>query len=147
MASRIKLSFDTNLFDEYLEDIEKLSGGELMNAVEEGLVSAKSEINNSIVQTLSKKSNLPQKGKYSDGTAIEGIDKDFNVKWYGSFAEIDVGFNWYKLGIEGQVLIYGLPHQKPVRGLKALIKGTKAKDIVNEEVQKAIDEAIARRLG
>lgn len=143
----VKLSFDTNLFDEYLEDIEKLSGGELMNAVEEGMISAKSEINNSIVQTLSKKSNLPQKGKYSDGTAIEGIDRKNEVDWYGSTAKIEVGFDWYKLGIEGQILIYGLPHQKPVRGLKALIKGAKAKKILNEEVQKAIDEAIARRLG
>ena len=143
----VKLSFDTNLFDEYLEDIEKLSGGELMNAVEEGMISAKSEINNSIVQTLSKKSNLPQKGKYSDGTAIEGIDRKNEVNWYGSTAKIEVGFDWYKLGIEGQVLIYGLPHQKPVRGLKALIKGAKAKEILNKEVQKAIDEAIARRLG
>lgn len=143
----VKLSFDTNLFEEYLEDIEKLGGGGLMNAVEEGMISAKSEINNSIVQTLSKKSNLPKDGKFSDGTAIEGIDRKNEVDWYGSTAKIEVGFDWYKLGIEGQVLIYGLPHQKPVKGLKALIKGAKAKKIVNEEVQKAIDEAIEKRLG
>ena len=148
----VKLSFDTNLFEECLEDIEKLSSGELMNAVEEGMISAKSEINNSIVQTLSKKSNLPQKGKYSDGTAIEGIDNDYAVEWHGTTAEIEVGFDvdWGEnrnFGIEAYTLIYGTPRQKPVKNLKFLIRGKGGRDILEKEVQKAIDEAIERRLG
>ncbi len=145
MASRITLK--GNPFKDYLGKFENVTEGALMEAVENGLKAAKLSVNEEIEEILSNKANLPKNGKYSDGTAIDGIDQDFEVKWDGSIGRISVGFDWYELGIEGQVLIYGIPGQEPVKGLKNAIMGSKAQKIVDSEVIRMIEEAIEKGLG
>ncbi|MGN0613211.1 MAG: hypothetical protein ACI4JB_04855 [Porcipelethomonas sp.] len=142
----VKLTFDAGkFFDSRLEKLKKLEElGVVKKAVESGMKSAKSTVNNSMKVVLSNKGNMPAKGKYSTGEAVRGIDKDFKVRWRGTTAEILIGLSWEKLGVKGQVLIYGIPTQKPVKGLKQAIYGAKARRYVDMELEEVIDKVIRR---
>lgn len=142
----VKLTFDAGeFFDSYLEKIEELGGQKLMReAVESGLRAGKSAVNNEMKAVLTNKSNMPAGGKYSTGETQRSIDTDFKVEWNGMVAGIGVGLSWEKLGVKGQVLIFGIPTQRPVKGLKQAIYGIRARRHVEKEVQKAIDKLIER---
>ena len=139
------IKFDTRFFDDFIEKFEELGSEKpLKEAVGKGLVSAKEEINENIVKALAKP-NLPAKGKYSYGWAKKGINKSKKVSWSGSVGTLKVGFDGKTQNIEpvkAQVLIYGKPSQKPVKGLKDAIFGDKNMRLVELHCVKAVQETL-----
>lgn len=141
-----KLTFDTTIFDNYIEKLEELGNSDLIKqAVDSGLKSAKAKVNEDIKKALVKP-NMPRKGIYSTGKSKRAIDKDFKVKWNGTIAELPVGLSWDKLGKLASVLINGTPKQAPIMGLKEAIYGAKARRHVKKEVRQAIEKIIERTL-
>lgn len=143
---RCKLTLESNIFEDYAEKFEEM--GELLAfkpAVEAGMKAAKAKVNEDIKKALTKP-NMPKKGKYSAGRSKKAIDRKFDVKWSGSEAEILVGFSWddRNIGWGTQVMIYGVPRQEPIKGLKEAIYGAKAKRHVKKEVNAALEKVMER---
>lgn len=144
--ARKKIGLQFNGWTETMAKLDKLGGTEAMKkATESALKSSKAYVNPLINKSMAT-SNLPAKGKYSTGSAKESIDEDMRVEWNGLTAEIKVGFDFKKSGMESIYLMYGTPRMAPVNGLKDAIYGRKTQKAISEIQSEAVNKVIKRTM-
>lgn len=90
------------------------------------------------------KGNYPAKGRYSKGQLAKSIDKDYNVKWQGFTAEINVGYDFKKSGMESIMLMYGTPRMKKAQKLYNDIYGSRIRKEIAEIQQEALNKILER---
>ena len=140
--NEIKLT--TTPFQEYIEKLDKL-GANLQEILTDALEQAAETIQYDTEDAVTK-SGLPAKGKYSKGDTEKSIIRDAKVKWSGSIAEIDVGFNYNKPGAGG-FLISGTPKMKPVTQLNRMYRGKKYMKQIQQDMIDIFQDEIEQRMG
>lgn len=144
---RNRIGIQFNGFQELAERIDELAGLDgLKRAVEAGLKSSKEYVNGEISAAL-QKSKLPAQGKYSEGNTLNSLNKDFNVKWDGLQASVDVGLDFDKSGMTSIFLMYGTPRMKPDQDLYDAIYGNKTKNKIKRLQESAMNEVLSRVMG
>lgn len=144
MASH-KFSIDFEEINNMLDDLKKVDGN-VEEATEEALSKSHEYITPLIEKKLDK-ANLPAQGKYSTKDrkhSIKQIIKEPNIQWTGKTCTVDVGFSLDN-SIVPIFLIYG-GKGGAVKGLKALLEGSKTKENVAEIQQEVIYEAILKAM-
>lgn len=144
MAKKNTLSIDTRGFEELITKLDEL-GGDIKEVVEDALNQAAETIEWDTRYAM-KAGNLPAKGKYSDGDTELSILKDSTVKWEGTTATINVGFDYGKDGAGG-LLITGTPKMKPNRELNKIYKGKKYMKELQADMIEIVQDAIDEKLG
>ncbi len=141
---RNKIGLKVSGFDEYMDKLDKLGGTDAMRrGVESALKASKQYVNPLIEQSMAK-ANLPAKGKYSNDTTKNSIDKDMSIEWEGMTAGIKVGFDFKKSGMTSIMLMYGTPKMSPVNGLYETIYGNKTTRAIAKVQGEALDKVIDR---
>lgn len=143
-VARNRISIQGDLFQGYMERLDKLGGSDAMKkGVNRALKKSKEYVNPKIENAM-RKGNLPAGGKYSTGDTKKSIDKENSVNWIGGLGEIKVGFKFKESGLKSIFLMYGTPRMKPVAGLKNAIYGKKIQkeiaELQEEELFKVIKE-------
>lgn len=142
--ARNKIGLQVKGFEEYMEKLDNLGGGEAMKrGTEAALKASKNHINPQIDAKMSK-NNLPAHGKYSTGDTRKSLSSDMTVIWSGAVGEIDIGFDFSKSGLKSIFLMYGTPRMKPVSGLKSAIYGSKSKREIAEIQEAELNKVIKR---
>lgn len=90
------------------------------------------------------KGNFPAKGRYSTGQLAKSIDKDYDVKWQGFTAEVNVGYDFKKSGMESIMLMYGTPRMKKAQKLYNDIYGNGIRKEIAEVQQEALNKILER---
>lgn len=137
--NRIGLEID---LESMINSLEKV-GANVKDAIEEVEKSSKKVVTDALVRDTVK-ANFPAKGKYSTGQIAKSIDKDYNVKWQGYTAEIKVGYDFKKSGIESIVLMYGTPRMKKAQKLYNDIYGSKVRKEIAEIQQETLNTILER---
>lgn len=145
MARRNKIGLRVKGFNEYMAKLDEIGGNAAMKrGVESALKASKQYINPQINKAMAK-SNLPAKGRYSQGEKTrKSIDTDISVEWDGFLARIKIGFDFEKSGTTSVMLMYGTPKMPPVRGLKSSIYGAKTKREVANLQTEALTKTVKR---
>lgn len=112
MAKRNQLSLDFQIFERYVEEIDKL-GGSLRTVVGDAMQQAAETVAADTWDAI-QKPNLPAKGMYSHGATSESVirENEVKVEWSGTIAEVGIGFDKSKPGAGG-FLISGTPRMAP----------------------------------
>lgn len=138
--NKIGIQFDG--LERMIKNLES-ANVDVRKAIDEALVETKKHINAKLERDTIN-SNFPARGKYSAGTLKKSIDKEYKVEWAGMIAEIKVGYDFNKSGLESIFMLYGTPRHKPAKKLKNDIYGSKTKKELAEVQQKALTNAIER---
>lgn len=104
------LSVDFYGFDEVVERLNKLEA-DVQKIAEEALTAAHAYVTPTIEEAVQDQ-YLPAKGKFSTGKTRRGIIKKAKVKWSGSKATCDVGFNSKEAGRAWVFLLRGNPSKE-----------------------------------
>lgn len=142
MATKLIVNFGG--FAEMVEKLDRLQG-DIEKTTEQAL-KASHKIVTEKVEKAVQKSNLPAKGKYSTGKTADSIVKEADVKWDGTTASVDVGFDFKKGGMTSIYLMYGTPRMKPAKGLKAAIYGAAVKKEIKEKQKEIFSKAIKEKM-
>lgn len=137
--NRIGLEID---LESMINSLEK-AGSNVKSAVDEVEKASKKVVTDALVRDTVK-ANFPAKGKYSTGNLAKSIDKDYSVRWQGYTAEIKVGYDFSKSGIESIVLMYGTPRMKKAQKLYNDIYGTKVRKEIADVQQEALNKILER---
>ena len=137
--NRIGLEID---LESMITSLEK-AGADVKSAVDEVEKASKKVVTDALVRDTVK-ANFPAKGKYSTGNLAKSIDKDYSVKWQGYTAEIKVGYDFSKSGMESIMLMYGTPRMKKAQKLYNDIYGTKVRKEIAEVQQEALNKILER---
>lgn len=142
MATKLTVNFGG--FADMIDKLDRLQGD--IGKTTEQALKASHKIVTEKVEKAVQKSNLPAKGKYSTGKTADSIVKDDNVKWDGTTASVDVGFDFKKGGMTSIYLMYGTPRMKPAKGLKAAIYGSAVKKEIKEKQKEIFAKAIKEKM-
>lgn len=145
MAKRATLRLDMSGFSELLTQLDEL-GGEIEKVVEDALMQAGETIGDDTYDVVSKKANLPAKGKHSFDKTQKAVIRHPKVEWQGTVASIGVGFDYSKNGAGG-LLISGTPKMKPVAGLQDIYKRKKYMRFIQSGMSDIVYDAINEKLG
>lgn len=144
MAKRNTLKLTTSGFEELITKLDKL-GGDIMGVVEDALTQAGETIGEDTVEAVDK-AYLPAKGKYSKGDTEKSIIRNPKVRWQGTTASVEVGFDYSKKGAGG-FLITGTPKMKPDTELQKIYKKKPYMKRIEEDMVDVVQSAIAEKLG
>jgi uncharacterized protein (UPF0335 family) len=139
--NRIKLKISG--FDRLIEELDELQS-DVKTVLTEALEGAGEDVGVRTYEAM-EKSNLPAKGKYSHGDTIKTVVMEPEVEWYGSIAEIGVGFDKVKNGV-GNLLITGTPRMKPNHELEKIFVTKKYMKELNSQISGALTEAIKEKM-
>lgn len=142
-GSRIKLELKG--FEELIEKLDGLADNELKPILSKVLEDVGEDIGQRTYEAMDK-SNLPAKGKYSNGQTIETVVRQPKAVWNGSICEINVGFDKTKPGA-GFLLITGTPRMSPVYELEKIYVHNEYNRWVNKQIREALNEAIVEKMG
>lgn len=135
------LAIDFSNFAGYAEKLDRL-GADLEKVIGDAMERAAETVQKDTEEAMAK-ANLPAGGKYSGGDTANSIIKSPKVKWAGSYATIDLGFDKTKPGAGG-FLITGTPRMKPNYKLEDIYSRraylAKIMTQIRKDLQKAIDE-------
>lgn len=116
-------------------------------AVDKALKASKQYVTN-LLDKDTVRGNFPAQGNYSTGNLKESIDRDYRVEWYGSKAQIKIGYDFNKSGLTSILMIRGAPRKQPrmekARKIKDDIYGSKTEREVIRIQEEAIFKFIAR---
>lgn len=147
--ARNKLTLEFKAFEEYAERLDEL-GGDLVAVTEKALQNSRDHVTPKIRAAMRK--------HHRTGTTEEGIADDAVVHWYGSVAEIKVGFT-FPSGFPSVFLMYGTPRHGPVgkkgghpgtdedKELYDTIYGNKTKKEIAKLQEKTFARAIKKVMG
>lgn len=143
MSTKMKL--DTSDFDVLIKKLNELDA-DTKRIAEDALKAGFKHVQNN-VNKVYKASNMPAQGEYSHGETEQYIIRSGTVQWNNTVAEIGVGFSLSGRGLVAQFLTYGTevngtPRMKPMRGLKAAIKGKHTLDGVRRVEEEVFMKAI-----
>jgi len=144
MATKKKFELEFEGWEELAEQFRNLGGD--TNQLTEKVLKATHEYVTPKIHEKMQTSNLPAKGKYSQGDTKKQIIDNVNIEWFGTSATVDIGFSLDD-SIVPIFLMYGTPTMNPVKGLKNAIYGTQTKNEVAEIQEQIFVEEINRRLG
>lgn len=120
---------------------------EVKPAVDKALKASKQYVTN-LLDKDTVRSNFPASGKYSIGKLKESIDRNYHVEWYGSKAQIKIGYDFNKSGLTSILMIRGAPRKQPpmakARKIKDDIYGSKTEREVIRIQEETIFKIIAR---
>ena len=123
----------------------KSLAGDCKQAAEEALKASRDYVTPNIHQAMQAE-HLPAKGKYSTGATEKTIVDDAPVKWMGTTAQIDVGFDLNQ-SLVGQYLIRGTPKMQKDTKLYEAIEGSGTKNRIKSIQEDKMLEAIRRAGG
>lgn len=132
---------------ELAEKFDKL-GGDLKEVTEEALLAGKTIVATNLLK-VSRKSNYPSGGIYSDGDTRHSINTDKKITWEGTQASTSVGYDFYGSKGSGMTtifLMYGTPRFDPVSGMYDAIYGTKTKNQIRKAQKEVFENAIQKRM-
>ena len=141
--NKVRLEFSG--FEEMAERLDKL-GGDLKKTSEEALLKSKTVVAQNLLKTTNK-SNYPHQGKYSTGDTRHSVDTSKEIKWEGSTASIDIGFNLEKSGLTSIFLMYGTPKMQKVQSIYDAVYGSKVKSQIKKIQKEIFAKAIAEKMG
>ena len=137
--NRIGLEID---LESMITGLEK-AGANVKDSVNSVQKASKKVVTDCLVRDTIK-SNFPAKGKYSTGCLVKSIDKDYSVKWQGYIAEVKVGYDFKKSGMESIMLMYGTPRMKKAQKLYNDIYGSRVRKEIEEIQQEALNKILER---
>ena len=129
----MKIAFDTNFFDDYVQKLKSLDGN-LKRATEDALEKSKNYVNGELHKQMVKHNRT--------GKTDKSIKDNAKVEWSGKTAEIDVGFDIEHGGLASVFLMYGTPRMKKDTKLYNAVYGSATKKKINEIQQKVFEKAI-----
>lgn len=138
------LNLNTSGLEELITKLEGLEG-DVKEVVTDALEQAAETIEWDTKDALHS-ANLPAKGKYSGGDTKESVVEMSKVKWEGTYASVDVGFDYGKDGAGG-LLITGTPKMQPDRALNKIYKGKRYMQQIQNDMAEIIQDAINEKLG
>lgn len=145
MAARGKmLSIDFSSFSDYAEKLDKL-GADLKKVVEDAMENAGQKVQQDVTEAMDS-SNLPARGKYSQGETKASIIRDPKVVWHGSQGEMDLGFDKTKPGAGG-FLITGTPKMKPDYKLEDIFSRKKYVNDIMKRIRTELQDEIEQKMG
>ena len=149
-----KMTIDFSNFAEYAEKLEAM-GGDLKETAEEALKATHAYITPNLKRDISKH----RKSGETERSPIERAE----VKWEGTVASCDIGFDLANGGLPSLFLMYGTPRHKPANQyghytgstdgvtkdeqLFNDIYGARTKREVKKIQEQVFAEAIAKRMG
>lgn len=129
-----KIGLELKGFEEMIANLEALDG-DVKQAVEGSLRVAHDTVTRGVQREM--------KGHKRSGKTTEAIIKSSAVKWEGSTASVDVGFE-FPDGLASIFLMYGTPRMVKDQGLYDAVYGSKVKREIAKR-QKAIFEGMIRK--
>lgn len=140
--NKIKLQFGG--FEEYAERLDEL-GGSIEEATEQALKQSQKHVAEKL-KTIVQENKYPAKGLYSSGDTKKSIIENAAVKWEGTTASINVGFDFKISGLNTIFLMYGTPKMQPMTGLKNAIYGSGTKKEIQAIQEAVFSEAIKKAM-
>ena len=137
--NRIGLEID---LESMITSLEK-AGADVKKSIDAVQKASKKAVTDALIKDTVK-GNFPAKGKYSTGQLARSIDKDYNVKWQGYVAEVNVGYDFKKSGMESIMLMYGTPRMKKAQKLYNDIYGSRIRKEIAEIQQEALNKILER---
>lgn len=130
------------------EMIERLEAAEadIKQATEAALKASKQVVNEGLNRDTNNGS-FPAGGKYATGALKRSIDKDFNVKWEGMTAGVEIGYNFKQSGMTSIFLMYGTPKMPKVQKIYDDIYGPRTKRKIAKAQEEAMGKIIERMGG
>lgn len=138
------LRLDVRGFEEYLHKLEDLEA-DLKPIVADALEQAAETIEYDTIDAVAKE-YLPAGGEYSLGDTEASIVRNAKVKWSGTTAEINVGFDYSKPGAGG-LLITGTPRMRPDTELNKMYKGKRYMKQIQNDMAEVFKSEIEKRMG
>lgn len=140
------LAIDFSNFAEYAEKLDRL-GADLEKVIGDAMERAAKKVQEDTISAMAD-ANLPAGGKYhgKNRDTEESIIKDPKIKWAGSYATIDLGFDKTKPGAGG-FLITGTPRMRPNYKLEDIYSRRKYVSDLNWQIRKDLQDAIDERMG
>lgn len=130
-----KLTMTTEGFDELLRALEK-AGQDSKQAAEKALIEGKKAVTPGIREAIARHRRT--------GATEASLDTKEEVRFVGTVAEIDIGFNVKEGGLPSIFLMYGTPRMQPDKRLYNAIYGSEARKKFNEAAEKALDELMKK---
>lgn len=140
--SKNKIGLQISGLEELIATLEE-NGANIKTATEAALKASKQVVNRHLTQDTTN-ANFPAHGKYATGALKESIDKDFNVKWEGTTASLNIGYDLKTSGMASIFLMYGTPKMPKVQKLYDDIYGNKTKREVAKVQREAMKKVIKR---
>lgn len=137
--NRVTLQLD---MEDMVESLEK-AGADVREAAGVMLRESKKVVTDALVRDTAKE-NYPAQGKYSRGQLAASIDRDDSIVWDGYTAEVKIGYDFDKSGMESIMLLYGTPRMKKAAKLYNDIYGSKVRKQIAEIQQKKLDEILEK---
>lgn len=146
MATKNRIGLQFSGFEEMAARLDELQG-DLQRTTEEALIKSKEIVTAKLLEATNK-NNYPAQGKYSraHNNTRESIDTTKNVKWQGTTAEIDVGFDLKISGMTSIFLMYGTPRMDKVQAIYDAIYGSRVKAEVKRIQKETFDAAIKEKM-
>lgn len=129
MANRMALQ--TEGFDELIRALEK-AGQNTKQAAEQALIKGKQAVTPGIQQAIA-----PHR---QTGKTEASLDTTDRVRWVGTTAEVDIGFEFYNGGLPSIFLMYGTPRMAPDKKLYDSVYGAKARQKFEDAAFKELDD-------
>lgn len=135
MATRNKLTIDFKGFDEMFEYLDRV-GASTKNITEDALKESFDTVTPGIKKAMAQ--------HHRTGRTEQSIVETADVKWAGTLASVDVGFDLDNGGLPSIFLMYGTPKMSPDRNLYNAIYGSATKRKVRAVQEKVFTEEIRK---
>lgn len=140
-----KMSITFDGFADLVEAIDK-AGGNIQKAVDEALTETQEVVKSNLIPAAAIYDRKGRKG-YATGKMYRSLIKDTTIYWYGSVAEVNVGFtsNGGKTiaGFMHSIFVmYGTPRMAKDQKVYSAIKGSKTKKDIAKVQEEALDKYI-----
>lgn len=136
--AKMSLSFDG--LDKMLKKLEALEK-DTKQVTEEALTKAHEIVTAKAEAAIRQ---LPAGGRYSSGVTARSLQRTPKIKWNGSEASVEVGFNIRKGGLPSIFMMYGTPRYMKVQAMyDAFYSSQTEGEVINAEKEiflKAIGE-------
>ena len=145
MATKTKLSIDFDAFLEYAKKLEEF-GADIKKITEECLTEAAEYVNDNLERDI--------KPHRRTGRTEKSLRRNAKVKWQGTTASIDVGFDIAEGGLASIFLMKGTPRHEPnhpgTKQDKRLyndVYGAATQKKIQEMQEKHLQEALEKIMG
>ena len=145
MATKTKLSINFDVFSEYAKKLEEV-GADIKKIAEECLTEAAEYVNDNLEKDI--------KPHRRTGRTEKSLRRNAKVKWQGTTASIDVGFDIAEGGLASIFLMKGTPRHEPnhpgTKQDKRLyndVYGAATQRKIQEMQEKHLQEALEKIMG
>lgn len=139
---RSNIGLQVTGLEDMLQALEQTQRG-TKGAVEAALKATKQVVNQELTKDTIN-ANYPALGKYASGKLKRSIDRNFNVKWEGTVANMDIGYDFSISGMSSIFILRGTPKHAPVQKIYDDIYGNRIKRKFAKAQKEAIEKIIDR---